>query len=102
MQALRELIEKRYKRWVACYSPYSQIMDIIYGNGMIIEKEDYFIKEVIYDFELYDALVNVFPNVKIHYATFYITYPPPPEEDLTFFEVEVFDLYGNSLRSAGL
>lgn len=79
-----------------------EVIDMIYGNGMILEKEFSFIKEVIYDFELYDALCLVFPTVKFHYATIFITYPPPPEEDLIFFEVEVFDIYANSLRSLGL
>ena len=95
MDALRKLIKKRYK-------PNCEVIDLIYGNGMILEKEDCFIKEVIYDFELYDALCAVFPTVKFHYASIIITYPPPPEEDLIFFEVEIFDLYANSLRNIGL
>ena len=95
MDALRELIKKRYK-------PNCEVIDLIYGDGMILEKEDCFIKEIIYDFELYDALSAVFPTVKFHYASIIITHSPPPEEDLIFFEVEIFDLYANSLRSLGL
>lgn len=102
MQALRELIEKRYKLWAAKEQPMCETIDIIYGNGMILEKEHCFIKEVIYDFELYDALEKVFPNINFHFATIFITYPPRPEEDLIFFEVEIFDIYANSLRSIGL
>ncbi len=103
MQALRELVEKRYKLAYDESKDLSHLMlNLIYGTGMVIEKEHCFIKEVIYDFELYDALCTVFPNVKIHYAAIFIILPPPPEEELTWFEVEVFDLYGNSLRSIGL
>ncbi len=101
MDALRELLNKRYKIWSSKPSPIHEVIDLIYGDGMILEKEDCFIKEVIYDYELYDALVKVFPNVKIHFATIFITYPPP-EEDLILFEVEVFDIYANSLRNIGL
>lgn len=102
MQALRELIQKRYKLWVEGHTHNSEVIDLIYGNGMFLEKEDCFIKEVIYDFELYDTLKKVFPNINFHFATIFITYPPSPEEDLTFFEVEIFDIYANSLRSIGL
>ena len=102
MDKLRHIINKRYKLWVSRIAPTCEVIHMIYGTGMIIEKEDCFIKEVIYDYELYDALKVVFPTVNFHFATIFIRYPPPPEEDLTFFEVEVFDLYANSLRSIGL
>ena len=102
MDKLREIINKRYKIWASRTATTCDVVDMIYGTGMIIEKEYCFIKEVIYDYELYDALKVVFPTVKFHFATIFIRYPPSPEEDLTFFEVEVFDIYAVSLRSIGL
>jgi hypothetical protein len=102
MDKLRDIINKRYKIWVSNPAPIHEVTDLIYGTGMIIEKDDCFIKEVIYDHELYDALKVVFPTVNFHFATIFITYPPPPEEHLILFEVEVFDIYTNSLRNIGL
>jgi hypothetical protein len=55
-----------------------------------------------YDYELHDALKAVFPTVNFHFVTIFIRYPPPPEEDLVLFEVEVFDIYAVSLRTLGL
>jgi hypothetical protein len=102
MNPLRDLLEKRYKELIKSPHPYSEAIDMIYGTGIIIEKDNCFIKEVIYDYKLYDALKVVFPTVNFHFATIFIRYSPSPEEELIFFEVEVFDLYANSLRSIGL
>ena len=61
MDALRSLIEKRYQQWITCADAHSEIIDLIYGDGMVLEKEDCYIKEVKKDKELYNILLTIFP-----------------------------------------
>ncbi len=102
MVALARLLNQRWREYCASLPDELDSIHLIKGNGLILEDEDNQIKEVSADEPLYFLLRQIFPNVEFHFARIEVYLLNPFGGDDIYYEIEIYDAGGQSLRNIGV
>ena len=104
MDELTILLKKRWSNYVCSDPPELDSIDLIYGDGKIIDlgNEEDQIKEIATDELLFFLLKDIFPNLPIYYARIEVYLISPFGNDDIYYEIEVYDSDRKSLRNIGL
>ena len=102
MEELRRLLNER---WIALLRSQPDELDsisLIYGNGIVLDDGENEIKEVRADEPLYFLLRKIFPSVEFHFARIEVYLLNPFSGDNIYYEIEIYNSAGVSLRNIGL
>ena len=102
---MEELARLLNERWLALLRSYPEELDslsLIYGNGLVLEDGENEIKEVQADEPLYFLLRQIFPGLEFHFARIEVYLLSPFGGDDMYYEIEIYDVDGASLRNIGL
>jgi hypothetical protein len=102
MEQLVILLKKRWTALLQSEPPELDSLALIYGNGLVLEDGENEIKEVQADEPLYFLLRQIFPGVEFHFARIEVYLLSPFGGDDMYYEIEVYDSIGQSLRNIGL
>lgn len=102
MDQLARLLKERWQALVRSDPPELDSLALIYGNGLVLEDGENEIKEVRTDEPLYFLLRQIFPGVEFHFARIEVYLLSPFGGDDMYYEIEIYDATGVSLRNIGL
>ena len=102
MDGLARLLNERWTALVRSQPEELDSLALIYGNGIILEDKENEIKEVLADEPLYFLLRKIFPGVDFHFARIEVYLLNPFGGDDIYYEIEIYDSDGVSLRNIGI
>lgn len=102
MDDLVKLLNNRWAKLITSKPNELDSIDLIYGNGIILEEGENDIKEIKTDEPLYFLLCEIFPDINIYFARVEVYLLNPFGSDDIYYEIEVYDSEGKSLRNIGL
>jgi hypothetical protein len=100
-----ELARLLNERWIALLRSQPEELDslaLIYGNGIVLEDNENQIKEVHTDEPLYFLLHQIFPGLDFRFARIEVYLLNPFGGDDIYYEIEIYDSDGVSLRNIGI
>ena len=102
MDDLRRLLNERWITLVRSNPEELDSIALIYGHGIILEDGENEIKEVQADEPLYFLLRQIFPVVEFRFVRIEVYLLSPFGGDDMYYEIEIYDSAGISLRNIGL
>lgn len=102
MEELARLLKERWTALLQSEPPELDSLELIYGNGLVLEDGENEIKEVSADEPLYFLLRQIFPGMEFHFARIEVYLLSPFGGDDIYYEIEIYDSAGMSLRNIGL
>ena len=102
MEQLARLLKERWTALVRSHPTELDSLALIYGNGIVFEDGENEIKEVSTDEPLYFLLRQIFPVVEFRFVRIEVYLLSPFGGDDMYYEIEIYDSAGISLRNIGL